>query len=251
MKVLVGNIQRFCLDDGPGIRTTVFLTGCSLRCPWCCNPENLTAEIKTGKDSLVYGKLMDENQIFDEIMKDFVFYDEGGVTFSGGECLLMLPHLTTLLSRLKEKGISIAIETSLFVPSSNLQAVFPYLDFAYVDFKILQKVECMNILNGNLDTFMENLSYLKKKRYLNIVIPRIPLIPGITDTDNNLSSIKDTLLAFELYNIEIFSVHNLAESKYSNLGFEFHKYEKETKMNMDKIASYFESFGIKVLEKQL
>ena len=38
------NIQRFCTDDGPGIRTTVFLKGCNLRCPWCANPENLHFE---------------------------------------------------------------------------------------------------------------------------------------------------------------------------------------------------------------
>lgn len=42
MKLLVTNIQRFCLHDGPGIRTTVFLKGCNLRCPWCCNPENIS-----------------------------------------------------------------------------------------------------------------------------------------------------------------------------------------------------------------
>ena len=39
--ILLTNIQRFSLHDGPGIRTTVFLKGCSLRCPWCSNPENL------------------------------------------------------------------------------------------------------------------------------------------------------------------------------------------------------------------
>ena len=42
MKLLVTNIQRFCLHDGPGIRTTVFLKGCTLHCPWCCNPENIS-----------------------------------------------------------------------------------------------------------------------------------------------------------------------------------------------------------------
>ena len=33
------NIQRYCIDDGPGIRTTVFLKGCPLHCMWCHNPE--------------------------------------------------------------------------------------------------------------------------------------------------------------------------------------------------------------------
>lgn len=37
----ITNIQRFSLDDGPGIRTTIFLAGCNMRCKWCHNPENL------------------------------------------------------------------------------------------------------------------------------------------------------------------------------------------------------------------
>ena len=46
MTVRVTNIQHFSLDDGPGIRTTVFLKGCNLTCPWCCNPENISFEIE-------------------------------------------------------------------------------------------------------------------------------------------------------------------------------------------------------------
>ena len=46
MDILVTNIQRFSLHDGPGIRTTVFLKGCSLCCPWCSNPENLSPHME-------------------------------------------------------------------------------------------------------------------------------------------------------------------------------------------------------------
>lgn len=45
-RLLISNIQRFCLHDGPGIRTTVFLKGCSLHCPWCSNPENISFTIQ-------------------------------------------------------------------------------------------------------------------------------------------------------------------------------------------------------------
>ena len=46
MAVRITNIQHFSLDDGLGIRTTVFLKGCNLACPWCCNPENISFEIE-------------------------------------------------------------------------------------------------------------------------------------------------------------------------------------------------------------
>ena len=42
MNGTIFNIQRFCVQDGPGIRTTVFLKGCPLRCIWCHNPESQT-----------------------------------------------------------------------------------------------------------------------------------------------------------------------------------------------------------------
>jgi len=56
---LVLNIQHFCTQDGPGIRTTVFLKGCSLRCKWCSNPESIHP-----KPELAYnpGKCIGETQ---------------------------------------------------------------------------------------------------------------------------------------------------------------------------------------------
>jgi len=39
---LVFDIQRYCIHDGPGVRTTVFLKGCPMRCNWCCNPESIS-----------------------------------------------------------------------------------------------------------------------------------------------------------------------------------------------------------------
>ena len=41
---MVFDIKEFAVDDGPGIRTTVFLKGCALRCSWCHNPEGLSPE---------------------------------------------------------------------------------------------------------------------------------------------------------------------------------------------------------------
>ena len=45
-KGIVFNIQKFSIHDGPGIRTTVFLKGCPLRCKWCANPESQLSEVQ-------------------------------------------------------------------------------------------------------------------------------------------------------------------------------------------------------------
>ena len=133
MKALVTDIQRFSLHDGPGIRTTVFLKGCPLRCAWCHNPECISFE----KETLFYpekcigcgkcaegcysgaktlcGKEMSVKEVFTDILADRSFYGaEGGLTVSGGEPLAHAPFVGELVSLCKEAGIHTAIETSLY-----------------------------------------------------------------------------------------------------------------------------------------
>ena len=110
MKVRISNIQRFSLHDGEGIRTTIFLKGCNLRCPWCANPENIDFEFtkyknKDTKEEGIFGKDIDNLELYNEIIKDKEFYKDsnGGVTFSGGEPLIQIRKLEPLLAKLKKK----------------------------------------------------------------------------------------------------------------------------------------------------
>lgn len=155
--MIITNIQRFSLHDGPGIRTTVFLKGCSIRCPWCSNPENINHQIeryvKDGKEGF-YGKESSVDEVLKEVLKDKIFYeDNGGVTFSGGEALLYAKELLPLMEQIKQNDISIAVESSLFVPSSYLEKVIPFVDYFYVDLKVMDKEKCSLLLKGNLDLF--------------------------------------------------------------------------------------------------
>lgn len=88
---IVFNIQHFSIHDGPGIRTTVFLKGCPLRCPWCANPESqqkvpeqmLTSD---GLNTKIVGEEKTVDEVIEEVLKDLDFYEEsgGGMTLSGG-----------------------------------------------------------------------------------------------------------------------------------------------------------------------
>lgn len=245
MKVLVGNIQRFCLDDGPGIRTTVFLKGCSVRCPWCCNPENLEKHVSIGNSGKVYGSLMSEEDIFLEINKDFHFYNNvGGVTFSGGECLLTLSQMDNLISLLKNNGINIAIETSLFVPTQNVAKVVKSVDFFYIDFKILIPNMAKNVIKGDVELFFDNLDLITRSVDVNKIHPRIPLVPGITDVEENLCAIIQTLKKYKLYDIEVFSVHNLGAEKYKDLKLEYTTFEPMPSSRIEEVLSLFQRNGI-------
>ena len=126
----VFDIQRFSVHDGPGIRTTVFMKGCSLRCAWCHNPEGLSPEpqlkfdksncIRCGRCSTppdfsdpercptgalsVCGTKVTAKELLTELLRDKIFYgDDGGVTFSGGECLLQSDFVTSVMKELKKK----------------------------------------------------------------------------------------------------------------------------------------------------
>ena len=130
MTAQIFNIQRFCVNDGPGIRTTVFFKGCNLCCAWCHNPESQSAALQmmfyknkcTGCGRCKKLNVDDENficfndakeicgreytvqEVLSEIIKDKTFYETsgGGVTFSGGECMLQIDFLVEILKKCKE-----------------------------------------------------------------------------------------------------------------------------------------------------
>lgn len=221
--VLVTNIQRFSLHDGPGIRTTVFLKGCLLHCPWCHNPENIKfiEEDFIDKDGSygVYGKVMSEDELYHAIMRDECFYREnGGVTFSGGEPLLSFLNIESLLNRLKRSNVDICVETSLFVPKDNIVISIKYVDLYYVDIKILDHDRCKDVLGGDLNVYYSNLDLLKKANKK--IIYRIPMITDYTITEDNINNIVELLKKNKDIKVQLIIGHNIAAEKYKSLGLE-------------------------------
>jgi pyruvate formate lyase activating enzyme len=229
MKVRLSNIQRFSLHDGPGIRTTIFLKGCNLKCPWCANPENMTFDFTEyyntdNQEHGVFGKDMDLKELYNEIIKDKEYYklNSGGVTFSGGEPLLQIKALEPLLKKLKAEKINMCIETALQVPEELVKIAIKYIDEFIVDIKILDSKKCKDILNGNIEFYMNNLKILSEKSKISIF--RIPLNNEYTLKEENITKILDLLKMYPEPKVEIFKVHNLAESKYESIGKEMTKF---------------------------
>ena len=176
MKVIVSNIQRFSLHDGPGIRTTVFFKGCNLKCHWCSNPENMNFEIekyKDGNEEKFYGYEIELEDLEKEILKDKAFYETGGgVTFSGGEPLLQFDKIEPLLEKLKKENINICIETALSVREELVDIAIKYVDEFIIDIKILDK-DNVNKINGNIELYESNIKKIFESGKK--VIFRIPL----------------------------------------------------------------------------
>jgi pyruvate formate lyase activating enzyme len=238
---LVFDIRRFALDDGPGIRTTVFLKGCALACPWCQNPEGIRpgaelayderrcircgqceaacapgaivlgeevalergsctlcgrcAEICPSGALRVIGRAYSPDELTEALLRDAVFYHTsgGGVTFSGGEPLLWPGYLAAVLSRLKDRGVHTAIETAgTFALDTFRELVLGLVDLVYFDLKVLDSGRHRALIGAPNEGICENLTALLAMPGTRVVV-RVPLVPGMTATRENLSQIADFL----------------------------------------------------------
>ena len=261
-KVIVTNIQRFSLHDGPGIRTTVFLKGCSLRCPWCSNPENLISEpqqyVKNGMTG-TYGKYYSCDELYNEVIKDQAFYGiyrrdsiigeyldnaPGGVTFSGGEALLQMDKLKSLLKRLTSEGIHTAVETCLYVPERLLNIAIQYINLFYVDVKILDFEKCESILKGNMNLYLKNLNTLFESGLP--VVMRVPVIGEYTDDRKNRHKVLKLLAEYRPLTVELIKEHNLGTSKYESLNIPVPDYKGISDELMQKYYAEVVKLGLDV-----
>ena len=240
----VFDIQRFSVHDGPGIRTTVFLKGCPLRCRWCHNPEGLSREpqlqyfreacIGCGRcgertdltdaercpaEALrVCGRIMDEEQVAAEILKDRMFYgDTGGVTFSGGECLLQAEFVEAVLTRMKAEGLHTAVDTSGCVPWSAIEKTLPCCDLYLYDIKCMDG-DCHKHYTGVDNTLilenLKRLSHCGKEIWI-----RIPVIPDFNNRESEMTAIADFVSALpSVTQVTLMPYHTLGASKYPTLG---------------------------------
>jgi pyruvate formate lyase activating enzyme len=243
-KAIIFNIQRYSLHDGGGIRTVVFFKGCPLKCPWCSNPESQKFKleimrktnlcIKCSSESCAkctmspdkcptgaldyIGKEYTVEEVVNEVKKDIVFYDtsEGGVTLSGGEVLAQPKFALELLKRLKEFSIDTAIETSGQGDTEKLLELAKYLDLILFDLKIMDKEKAKDILGADIELIKNNMKELVKGKYQ--VIPRIPLIPGYTMEEENISEIIAFVKELRLKEIHILPFHQYGSKKYEYLG---------------------------------
>ena len=208
---LIFDIKRTSTVDGPGVRTTVFLKGCNLNCFWCHNPEGKHREAErawfeekcllcgtcrregmTDTDQVeqcpaqawkYYGTLYSEDELFKILSADRDFYlaTGGGVTFSGGECMLYPAFVSRMAKRCREQGISVAIDTAGNVPYAHFEQVLPHTDLFLYDIKCLDDELHRRGTGVGNKRILENLAKLRKTG--KSILIRIPCIPDFNEGD--------------------------------------------------------------------
>lgn len=202
---LIFDIKRGSIDDGDGIRTVIFFKGCPLNCSWCHNPESKKCETeyfhgcKNAEPKLI-GKEYTLKELLSVIKEDSTFYSVsgGGVTFSGGEPTLFMEYIGKLAKLLYKNGISCALETcGYFEFDAFKELLLPYLDCILYDIKLMDSAEHIKYTGMDNGIILGNLLRLSVEENIKI-IPRTPLIPNITDTNENLNRILCMLSELKL-----------------------------------------------------
>ncbi|MBR4061379.1 MAG: glycyl-radical enzyme activating protein [Lachnospiraceae bacterium] len=167
------------------------------------------------------GEKMTIEQIMTEIVKDKHYFgvSHGGVTLSGGECLLQADFVAELLACCKKEDIHTVIETALFVSWANVEKVLPYTDMFFVDVKIAEP-EKHRIYTGQ-DNYLiqQNLRRLTDTGAM--ITVRIPLIPGVNDSLEDMDLFGNILRNLKISGVELLRYNYMAESKYQSVGMQY------------------------------
>nr|MDO8100773.1 glycyl-radical enzyme activating protein [Candidatus Njordarchaeota archaeon] len=266
---MIFNVQRFSTEDGPGIRTTVFMKGCPLHCLWCHNVEGINpdpevvwhdnkcigclscveacpkqaiiktserlvtdkdkcdacgkcAEVCTAKARELIGQRVTTDELFNEVLKDKVFYEtsNGGVTASGGEPTMQADFVSELFSKCKSSEIHTALDTCGHAKWDTLERVLGYTDLVLYDLKEIDLQKHKKYTGVSPELIWEN-----AKKIARIGKPmwiRTPIIPGYTDSTENVREIAE--LCMKLGNVErldLLPYHRFGEPKYKKLDLKY------------------------------
>lgn len=221
-------------QDGPGNRLVYHLQGCNFACQWCSNADSIPFENEKAKDYSV-------NEIFDEIIRSkMMFFDGGGVTFTGGEVCVQSDELLELLKMLKEAEIHTCIETngSYF----SLREIAEFVDYLIVDFKHFDDDVHQIRIGASNKTVKENIAYfLNSGRQIHI---RIPVIGGVNDTAEGFAEfLKDYDTSNAVF--EFLAYHEFGKDKWQG------NYQIENGfVSAEKIKEFknvFETYGFKTV----
>lgn len=292
------NIQRFSTEDGPGIRTTVFFKGCSMRCLWCANPESKSAAVqlahrqalckncgkcieacrfdaisqiqKDGKGKInidrskcnlcgacvdactagvmhLYGKYVSADEVLGIVFKDREFYTKsgGGVTASGGEVMLQPAFVAEIFSRCQRAGIHTALDTCGYFDPAAWDAVKDYVNLVLYDIKLMDKKKHKYYTGVDNDIILQNAKTIAASDATMFI--RIPLIPGVNDSRENLERTADFVHQLDkTLHIDLLPYHNYGENKYKSLNEKYQMADvtKPSNEHMEWCRSIFTERGL-------
>lgn len=199
-----------------------------------CNRCGRCASVCPSGALSISGEAKTLDEVWKELIKDRHFYQAsgGGITLSGGECLLQSDFAAELMKRCREEGIHTAVETALFVPWTCIEKVVPYCDLFLTDFKIPDPLKHKEYTGQDNGLILSNLRKLIESVH-DCVIIRIPLIPGVNDSVEDMRRFASVFSSFpnRPRGIELLKYNALAEGKYQLAGMSYESFGPEAQPN--------------------
>ena len=207
----------------PPCWATVFLKGCNLHCPWCHNPETISAASHTltfahANRTQTYGCVMTAQQVLAQVLEDEDFYraSGGGVTFSGGEPLLQADGVAEVAKALGAQGIPVVVDTAGCVPWERFAAVLDVTDLFYFDYKTPYPDAYREVVGGDQALVYGNLCRLiASGAHVHV---RVPLIPGINTSAEACAKACEQLCKAGVRQVDLLPFHRMGTGKYQALG---------------------------------
>ncbi|CAM2758776.1 trans-4-hydroxy-L-proline dehydratase activase [Hathewaya histolytica] len=196
----------------------------------------------------IAGKEVDINELMKEIKKDEIFYDQskGGVTFSGGEPLVQIDFLESMLKACKEAEIHTTVDTCAHASWDSFERIIDYTDLFLVDLKHINSSEHKKYTGVGNELILENIKKLSELRK-NLFI-RIPIMPGINDSKETLEDTVKFLKNINMIQVNLLPYHRIGMDKYRRLNkdYKLKDLKEPTKKQMMEISEYFKDSGFNV-----
>lgn len=197
-------------------------------------------------DGKTIGEEKTAEQVMHEIEKEVLFYDEsnGGVTFSGGEPLCQPKFLETLLDLCRAKDIHTTVDTGGNVPPGVIKGIAEKVDLFFYDLKIMDDDKHFFFTGDHNTHTLKNLESLSRKA--RAIVIRFPVIPGITDTNDNISAMARYVSTLpNIQRVDLLSYHSIAEAKYKRLNMEYKMkgIKPPTPQRMNEVKKLFEKYA--------
>ncbi len=258
----VFDIKEFAVFDGPGIRTTVFMKGCPLRCTWCHNPEGLSTEPQLmvskaactqcgacekvcphpghciacgtcipycrGGYRRICGQTWTTEALASRLLKDRDVYEMngGGVTFSGGEPLLQWRFVSDVIRHMP--GVHTAIETSGFAPDEVFEDAMRQCSLVMMDWKVSDPLLHLRYTGVPQDQIRRHAEMLCRGGTPFIL--RMPVIPGVNDNEAHFRTVAELVRhAKALVRVDVLPYQRAAGAKYEMVGITYRPDFDETK----------------------
>jgi pyruvate formate lyase activating enzyme len=252
VKGSVFSIDSFTTQDGPGVRTNIFLQGCPKKCVFCCNPE--TQELADPELHPEYAMTDQEIAGMLEHYKGFLAPKSGGVTLSGGEALVQPDFVSAVFQRVHEMGLTTCLDTACHGNKRTWDKVLPHTDFVLLCLKGMDNEVAGKVAGVPATTMSHAKDFARyiRDNYEDIKLTlRWVLLKDITDIDSELEKLvafaKDLSPVFS--QIELIPYHELGRDKYDalNKDYPLDGMEPYNKTAAEKIQARLEDQGVKVI----